>query len=129
MIKLGLKETKVVLISSSAVYGDHGKKEITEECELQSTSPYSISKIKQENIALKYFKNDQIPVIISRTFNNFAPKEKPHMFISRIASQIVEIELKRKEKLSIGPMFSYRDYQDTNDKNPAKSSYHAREVA
>lgn len=115
LIDTKLLYSKVILVSSSAVYGDHGKKSILEKMELRPTSPYSISKIKQEEIAKHFNKNHGIEVIIARTFNNFAPREKEQMFISRIASQIVKIENGKQEKLEIGPLFSYRDYIDTRD--------------
>lgn len=115
LVELNLMDTRVLLVSSSAVYGDHGKEKISENMELKPTSPYSYSKVKQEQLGHHYFQEHSLPVIISRTFNNFAPREEAHMFISRIASQIVEIETGQKNKLTIGPMFSYRDYIDTRD--------------
>lgn len=107
--------TRVLITGSSAVYGDKGENPITEDMSLSPTSNYSISKVKQEEIALEYFNHQHIPVIISRAFNNIAPGEKEQMFISRIASQIARIEKGTGEKLTIGPLHSHRDYLDTRD--------------
>jgi GDP-4-dehydro-6-deoxy-D-mannose reductase len=107
--------TRVLVTSSSAVYGDKGHVMITEEMPASPVSNYGISKLKQEEVSLGYFTDYGIPVIISRAFNNIAPGEKEHMFISRIASQVAKIEKGYSEKLKIGPLHSSRDYLDTRD--------------
>jgi GDP-4-dehydro-6-deoxy-D-mannose reductase len=107
--------TRVLITSSSAVYGDKGEKPITEDMGLSPGSNYSISKVRQEQAGLDYFSEYGIPVVISRAFNNIGPGEKEHMFISRIASQIVHIEKGSPGPLKIGPLHSFRDYLDTRD--------------
>lgn len=111
----GLMTTRILITSSSAVYGDKGNVPITEEMSTSPTSNYSISKLEQEEVSRKFFTDYGMPVIISRAFNNIAPGEKEHMFISRIASQVARIENGQLDKLKIGPLHSYRDYLDTRD--------------
>lgn len=110
-----LLTTRILITSSSGVYGDKGEIPITEEMSTSPTSNYSISKLQQEEVSLGYFSNYGVPVIISRAFNNIAPGEKEHMFISRIASQVARIEKGHQDNLKIGPLHSYRDYLDTRD--------------
>jgi GDP-4-dehydro-6-deoxy-D-mannose reductase len=111
----GLITTRILITSSSAVYGDKGNVFITEDMSTSPTSNYSISKLEQEEISRTYFTDYGMPVIISRAFNNIAPGEKEHMFISRIASQVAKIEKGRLDNLRIGPLHSFRDYIDTRD--------------
>jgi GDP-4-dehydro-6-deoxy-D-mannose reductase len=111
----GLTSTRVLITSSSAVYGNKGNVSITEEMPPSTTSNYSISKLKQEEVSLEYHTNYGMPVIISRAFNNIAPGEKEYMFISRIASQVAKIEKGQLDNLEIGPLHSWRDYLDTRD--------------
>ncbi|MBN1698105.1 MAG: GDP-mannose 4,6-dehydratase [Spirochaetales bacterium] len=111
----GLSSARVLIASSSAVYGDKGETPITEDSSSCPANGYGRSKLMQEYSALSFFSRLGLRVIVSRAFNNTAPGEKPHMFVSRIASQIAEVEAGLKEKLSIGPLHSYRDYLDTRD--------------
>jgi GDP-4-dehydro-6-deoxy-D-mannose reductase len=115
LIANGLRDTRVLVTSSSAVYGDKGETPVTEDMTLDGASNYSISKIAQEKTALEFFTKYGLPVIVSRGFNNIAPGEKETMFISRIAVQIVRIERGIERILHVGPLHSYRDYLDTRD--------------
>ncbi|MBN2535088.1 MAG: GDP-mannose 4,6-dehydratase [Spirochaetales bacterium] len=110
-----LLATRILITSSSAVYGDKGILHITEDMPTSPTSNYSNSKAGQEEVSRKFFIDHGMPVIISRAFNNTAPGEKEYMFIARIASRIAKIEKKQLDKLSIGPLHSIRDYIDTRD--------------
>jgi GDP-4-dehydro-6-deoxy-D-mannose reductase len=110
-----LLRTRVLVTSSSAVYGDKGDSPVTEDMISEGKSNYGLSKIEQEKKSLEYFYEYGLPVIVSRAFNNIAPGERETMFVSRIATQIVKIEHGVQDSLEIGPIFSYRDYLDTRD--------------
>jgi GDP-4-dehydro-6-deoxy-D-mannose reductase len=115
MLSRKMLGTRILITSSSAVYGDKGKVPVTEEMRLEGQSPYAISKQEQERIAKRYFTQYGMPIIITRAFNNIAPGERETMLISKIAMQIAKIEAGQKETLEIGPLGSFRDYLDTRD--------------
>jgi GDP-4-dehydro-6-deoxy-D-mannose reductase len=110
-----LFRTKVLVTSSSAVYGDKGEVPVVETMSLDGRSNYALSKLGQEQAGFSCKKEYGIPVVVSRAFNNIAPGERDCMFISRIAVQIVKIERGEQDILEIGPLFAHRDYLDTRD--------------
>ncbi len=114
MTGLRMSSVKVLVTSSSAVYGDKGRLPVTEDMSLCGTSNYAVTKREQEECALSYVSRG-IDVVVTRAFNNIAPGERESMFVSRIAVQIAKIERGEQELLEIGPLFSYRDYLDTRD--------------
>ncbi|HAT1820575.1 NAD-dependent epimerase/dehydratase family protein [Legionella pneumophila] len=72
---------RVLLASSSSVYGAIKRPDLNEEDDLvvkmknYSLSTYMISKITQEAIALAYYKSYQIPLTLVRMFNVIGPKQ------------------------------------------------------
>jgi len=115
LVENNLKDTRVLITSSSAVYGDKGKESVGEEMSLEPVNDYGRSKIEQEMTALNYSEEHGLPVIISRAFNNFAPREKENMLVSRIASQVALVEKGEIDLVQTGPLIAGRDYLDTRD--------------
>lgn len=72
---------RVVLASSSEVYGPHSEPLLSEEDSLiiQSGAPlrwnYAISKLADEGFGLAYAREHDIPVIIARFFNTVGPRQ------------------------------------------------------
>lgn len=71
----------VVITSSSSVYGDNPKHLLNEEDDLILTPPthplatYTVSKLSDEIIALAYYREQHIPIIIVRPFNTVGPRQ------------------------------------------------------
>jgi UDP-glucose 4-epimerase len=74
-------KARVIIASSSSVYGDSKKPELNENNDLlikpfgHSLSMYAVSKIAQEAVALSYYKEHKIPVTIIRLFNIIGPRQ------------------------------------------------------
>jgi len=68
---------KVVLSSSTAVYGDTDKFPTDEETPLQPLSPYALSKQVNELYARLYTRTFNLPVIALRYFNVYGPRQRP----------------------------------------------------
>ena len=68
---------KVVLSSSTAVYGNTNKFPTDEETPLQPLSPYALSKQVNELYARLYTQTFNLPVIALRYFNVFGPRQRP----------------------------------------------------
>jgi len=115
--KAGL-ETKIIVISSAQVYGYISADNIptNEKTPLKPDSPYSVSKITQEYLALQYYYTYKLPVVILRPFNHLGPRLAPVFAISRFAKLIAEIEKGKSEPvLTVGNLSAKRDFTDVRD--------------
>jgi nucleoside-diphosphate-sugar epimerase len=68
---------KVVLSSSTAVYGNPVKFPTDEETALQPLSPYALSKQVNELYARLYTRTFNLPVTALRYFNVYGPRQRP----------------------------------------------------
>jgi len=73
---------KFIQISTDEVYGSLGPTGLfTEETPLNPHSPYSASKASADFIAKAYFDTFGMPVLITRSSNNFGPRQYPEKLI------------------------------------------------
>jgi nucleoside-diphosphate-sugar epimerase len=68
---------KVVLSSSTAVYGNTDRFPTDEETPLQPLSPYALSKEVNELYARLYTHTFHLPVVALRYFNVYGPRQRP----------------------------------------------------
>jgi dTDP-glucose 4,6-dehydratase len=69
-------------ISTDEVYGDaEGKEPFTEGSLLAPSSPYSASKASADLLCLSYLRTYGLPVLISRSTNNYGPHQYPEKLI------------------------------------------------
>ncbi|MBN2385476.1 MAG: SDR family oxidoreductase [Anaerolineales bacterium] len=68
---------KVVVSSSTAVYGDCSNLPIGEDQPLQPLSPYALSKVVGESYARFYTRTFGLPVVSLRYFNVYGPRQAP----------------------------------------------------
>src|SRR4051812_27060014 len=78
---------RVVLTSTSEVYGTARYVPIDESHPLQGQSPYAASKIGSDAIGLSYFAAFNLPVAVLRPFNTFGPRQSARAIIPTIISQ------------------------------------------
>ncbi len=116
--KNNLLDTKILVVSSAEVYGNVTDKDLpmNEKTSLNPTSPYAVSKIAQDFLALQYFLSSKIKTIRVRPFNHIGPRQSPQFVASRFASQIAEIEKGKKEPVMyVGSLDAKRDFTDVRD--------------
>lgn len=70
---------RFVYASSSSVYGNVEELPISESARTIPFSPYGVSKLAGENLAILYHKNYGIPVIALRYFTIYGPRQRPDM--------------------------------------------------
>jgi dTDP-glucose 4,6-dehydratase len=77
-------------ISTDEVYGsiEHGS--FTEEDRLGPRSPYSASKAASDLLALSYHSTHGLPVIVTRSSNNFGPYQFPEKIIPLFVTNLLE---------------------------------------
>jgi len=80
---------RVVITSTSEVYGTARYTPIDEAHPLQAQSPYSASKIAADKLAESYHLSFALPVVTVRPFNTYGPRQSARAVIPTIISQLV----------------------------------------
>jgi GDP-4-dehydro-6-deoxy-D-mannose reductase len=89
---------------------------IREDNPLRPLSPYAVSKVGQEMLAIQYFRSYNMKCIVTRGFNHTGPRRGQVFVTSSFARQIAEIEAGiRKPIIDVGDLESKRDWTDTRD--------------
>ena len=105
------KVKKIILTSTSEVYGSARYTPIDEKHILQPQSPYSATKIAADQIGLSYFNSFNSPVIIARPFNTFGPRQSTRAVIPSIITQM----LSKSKFIKIGDVNTKRDFSFVED--------------
>jgi NAD dependent epimerase/dehydratase len=83
------KVKRVLVTSTSEVYGTARFVPITELHPKQPQSPYSASKIGADAISDSFYRSFEIPLTIVRPFNTFGPRQSARAVIPTIISQLL----------------------------------------
>jgi len=100
-----LNTQRVLVTSTSEVYGTAQFVPITESHPFQGQSPYSASKIGADKIAESFFRSFDLPVTIVRPFNTFGPRQSARAVIPTIITQIMA----GTKSIQLGDLTSTRD--------------------
>lgn len=100
---LGTK--RVLVTSTSEVYGTAQFVPITELHPKQGQSPYSATKIGADHIAESFYRSFNLPVTIVRPFNTYGPRQSARAVIPTIVSQL----LNGKTEIQLGDTTPTRD--------------------
>jgi len=74
---------KVVYASSSSVYGDTPALPFREDGPCQPVSPYGVTKLAAEHLAVLYHRNHALPTVSLRFFTVYGPRQRPDMAFHR----------------------------------------------
>lgn len=89
---------------------------IKETNPLRPLSPYAVSKVTQEALAVQYFRSYGLRCVVTRGFNHTGPRRGQVFVTSSFAKQIAQIEAGQQEPvLRVGDLESRRDWTDTRD--------------
>lgn len=80
---------RVVVTSTSEVYGTAQYVPIDEKHPRQGQSPYSASKIGADAMAESFYRSFDLPVTIVRPFNTYGPRQSARAVIPTIAAQLL----------------------------------------
>ncbi len=95
---------KVIVTSTSEVYGTAQTVPITESHPLSAQSPYAATKIAADQLALSYFRSFDLPVSICRPFNTFGPGQSERAIIP-----VIILKALRGGPLDLGSLTPTRD--------------------
>lgn len=96
---------RVLITSTSEVYGTAQFVPITENHPLQAQSPYAASKIAADKLAESFFRSYGLPVTTVRPFNTYGPRQSARAIIPGMAMQM----LSGKTTLKVGNLSPKRD--------------------
>lgn len=109
---------RTLIVSSNEIYGlvDAADLPIDEATPFRPNSPYGVSKLTQDMMALQYFNSHRLPTIRARSFNHLGPGQADEFAASAFARQIAEIELGLREPVvRVGNLSAERDFTDVRD--------------
>lgn len=102
---------RVLVTSTSEVYGTAQYVPIDEKHPFQGQSPYSATKIGADRLAESFFRSFELPVSIVRPFNTYGPRQSARAIIPTIITQL----LAGKEEIKLGSLTPTRDFNYVKD--------------
>lgn len=106
---LGVK--KIVITSTSEIYGTAQSVPIAETHPINPQSPYAATKSAADLLALSFYRSFNLPVVIVRPFNTYGPRQSARAVIPTIITQI----LNGKKKIKLGAISPTRDLTYVED--------------
>lgn len=108
-------DPKVIVTGSAAEYGEVKNLPVHEDTPLNATSPYALSKIHEEEAALKLAHVLAVPIIIVRVFNPLGSGMKERYLIPSLMRQTEEFLKGRRQNIEVTRLDAARDYIDVRD--------------
>jgi NAD dependent epimerase/dehydratase len=105
------KTARVVVTSTSEVYGTALYTPIDEKHPLQGQSPYSASKIAADKLAEAYYRSFDLPVVTLRPFNTYGPRQSARAVIPTVLAQA----FKGAKEIQLGNLTPQRDLTFVTD--------------
>ncbi len=106
---------RVLVTGSATVYRD-SPAPIDEEGALEPSSPYGLSKLAQEQLAIRAMAEDGVDVVVTRSFNHTGPGQRPSFAAPAMALQLALIETGRAQPvIRVGNLDALRDITDVRD--------------
>ncbi|MEA4848935.1 MAG: NAD-dependent 4,6-dehydratase LegB [Clostridiaceae bacterium] len=106
-----LGTSRVLITSTSEVYGTAQYVPIDEEHPFRGQSPYSATKIGADRLAESFYRSFNMPVSIARPFNTYGPRQSARAVIPTIITQL----LAGKEEIELGSLTPTRDFNYVKD--------------
>jgi UDP-glucose 4-epimerase len=106
---------KVVLASSTAVYGATASLPLKEDIATQTLSPYAASKLFNENLAAIYAENYQMDAVALRFFNVYGPRQRPESDYAAVIPRFISSLIQEKAPVVYGDGKQSRDFIYVSD--------------
>jgi GDP-4-dehydro-6-deoxy-D-mannose reductase len=106
----------VLVVSSAEVYGHAVAEEpLTEEAELRPVTPYAVSKVAAEYLALQAFLGGGLRTVRVRPFNHVGAGQSPEFVVPALAQRIARAERAGGGEVRVGNLAASRDFTDVRD--------------
>ena len=106
-----LETRKLMITSTSEVYGTAQYVPIDEKHPFQAQSPYAATKIAADRLAESFYRSFDLPVTIVRPFNTYGPRQSARAVIPTIISQLIA----GKKEIKLGALTPTRDFNYVKD--------------
>lgn len=103
--------SRLLVTSTSEVYGTAQYVPIDEKHPFQGQSPYSATKIGADRLAESFYRSFDLPVTIVRPFNTYGPRQSARAVIPTIILQL----LSGKREIKLGSLSPTRDFNYVKD--------------
>jgi len=105
---------KFIIVSSGTIYSPKNVMPLNEQSSILPNSPYAVSKMGQEEMAL-YYESIGFEVVIARPFNHIGPGQGLGFIVPDLAKQVIDFSTGNTDKILVGNLDSERDYTDVRD--------------
>lgn len=102
---------RILVTSTSEVYGTAQYVPIDELHPYQGQSPYSATKIGADRLAESFYRSFNMPITIVRPFNTFGPRQSARAVIPTIITQLLSGET----EIKLGSLTPTRDFNFVKD--------------
>lgn len=102
---------RVLVTSTSEVYGTAQYVPIDEKHPFQGQSPYSATKIGADRLAESFYRSFNLPMTIVRPFNTYGPRQSARAVIPTIITQL----LSGRTEIRLGSLTPTRDFNFVKD--------------
>ena len=102
---------RIMVTSTSEVYGTAQYVPIDEKHPYQGQSPYSATKIGADRLAESFYRSFNLPVSIVRPFNTYGPRQSARAVIPTIITQL----LAGQKEIKLGSLSPTRDFNYVKD--------------
>jgi len=106
-----LNTEKLLVTSTSEVYGTAQYVPIDEKHPFQGQSPYSATKIGADRLAESFYRSFDLPLAIVRPFNTYGPRQSARAVIPTIITQLLSGD----RELHLGSLRPTRDFVYVKD--------------
>jgi GDP-4-dehydro-6-deoxy-D-mannose reductase len=106
---------RVLVTTSAAVYAPSDEP-LTEESRIGPSTPYGVSKLAQEMVAVDAARHEGLDIVIVRPFNHIGPGQDVGFFAPAFARQLARIEAGLEPgPMRVGNLSPRRDLSDVRD--------------
>lgn len=102
---------RVVVTSTSEVYGTAQFVPITEQHPLHPQSPYAATKVGADQLALSFYRSFDLPITVLRPFNTYGPRQSARAVIPTVITQIAT----KQKNIKLGKLTPTRDFSFVSD--------------
>lgn len=102
---------RIIVTSTSEVYGTAKYVPIDESHPFQGQSPYAATKIGADRLAEAFYRSFNLPVTIARPFNTYGPRQSARAVIPAIITQL----LAGHSRIKLGSLTPTRDFSYVKD--------------
>ena len=106
-----MKLDKIIMTSTSEVYGSGEYFPMDEKHPLKAQSPYAATKIGSDQLALSFYRSFELPVSVIRPFNTYGPRQSARAIIPTIISQLNN----KSTTIKLGNIKAKRDFTYVSD--------------